>query len=133
MSTDTSTSTAPIRVAIVTGAAQGIGRAIALRLASDGLAVAVNDIAAKKDKLAELVALIEQKNVRGLAVPADVSQEDEVRGMVDEVVAQLGRVDVVSFDQPYRFACLKSVDGGQCGCYSRRLPQTGSYNLGRFV
>jgi NAD(P)-dependent dehydrogenase (short-subunit alcohol dehydrogenase family) len=89
--------TSPTRVAIVTGAAQGIGRAIALRLAADGLAVAVNDVAAKKAQLDEVVELIEQKNVRGLAVPADVTKEDEVKGMVEEVVAQLGKVNVVSF------------------------------------
>jgi NAD(P)-dependent dehydrogenase (short-subunit alcohol dehydrogenase family) len=84
------------RVAIVTGAAQGIGRAIALQLAADGLWVAVNDIVAKSEPLLDLVALIEKRGGRAVPVPADVSSENEVRAMIEKAVAELGRVDVVS-------------------------------------
>lgn len=86
------------RVAIVTGAAQGIGRAIALHLIADGINVAVNDIASKSGLLDDLVKEIEQvgEGRKGLAVPCDVSKENEVSAMVQKVVEQLGRLDIVS-------------------------------------
>ncbi|KAH9917346.1 uncharacterized protein B0H18DRAFT_958420 [Fomitopsis serialis] len=83
------------RVAFVSGAAQGIGLKIALRLADDGLDVAVNDIASKKDQLEEVVAQIKAKGRRAIAVPGDVSVEDEVRDIIDKVAADLGGLDVL--------------------------------------
>ena len=81
--------------ALVTGAAQGIGEAIALRLADDGFDVAVNDIASKKEELDKLAAAITQKGRRTVAILADVSAEEEVKAMIDTVVKELGGLDVV--------------------------------------
>lgn len=92
---DMSCSAPPTRVAIVTGAAQGIGLSIALRLADDGLDVAINDIPSKAGELREVVTQIQAKGRRCIAVPADVSQEEDVQGMVAQVVDQLGGLDVV--------------------------------------
>jgi NAD(P)-dependent dehydrogenase (short-subunit alcohol dehydrogenase family) len=83
------------RVALVTGAAQGIGRVIALRLASDGLDVAVSDIPTKVQQLENVVKEIEGLGRRGLAVPCDVSKEDNVITMVEKAVSELGKLDVV--------------------------------------
>ena len=83
-------------IALVTGAAQGIGEAIALRLADDGFDVAVNDIASKKEELDKLAAAITQKGRRTTAILADVSIEEEVKAMIDTVVKELGGLDVVS-------------------------------------
>lgn len=83
------------RVAIVTGAAGGIGRAIALRLAADGLDVAVNDIEGQKQALETVVAEIQAKGRKAIAVPADVSSEEQVKSMVEKTVEHLGRLDVV--------------------------------------
>ena len=82
-------------VAIVTGAAQGIGRAIALRLADDGFDVTVNDISPQKERLDELVELIKTKGKRALAVTGDVSVEADVERLVAETAKELGGVDVM--------------------------------------
>lgn len=84
------------RVALVTGSAQGIGRAISLRLATDGLDIAVNDISTNKQALESLVEEIEAKGRKACMVLADVSKEQEVKAMVVKVVEDLGGLDVVS-------------------------------------
>ena len=84
-----------IRVALVTGAAQGIGRAIALRLASDGLDVALNDIPSKLDALEVVVKDIEAIGRRAITVLGDVSVEADVEKAIEATVHQLGSLDVV--------------------------------------
>ena len=83
------------KVALVTGSARGIGRAVALRLAEDGFDVAVNDLPGAPG-LEEVVREIESKGRRSLAVFADVSLEAEVEKMIQQVVEKLGSLDVVS-------------------------------------
>jgi len=91
------TRTAPVgrRVALVTGAAQGIGRGIALRLAEDGYDVAVNDIPENSDKLDTVVGEIKQKGRESSKHLADVSQDEKVKQMVEEVVKHHGGLDVM--------------------------------------
>lgn len=93
------TTTAARRVAIVTGAGQGIGRGIALRLAADGLDVVLNDIAANAAALDKVVEEAAQANVkaggRALAVHGDVSKEGDVEKLVEECVKAFGGLDVV--------------------------------------
>ncbi|MBN1093373.1 3-oxoacyl-ACP reductase FabG [Blastococcus sp. TML/M2B] len=76
------------RVAIVTGAARGIGAATAQRLAQDGFAVAVLDL--KAEDCAGTVAAIESAGGTALAVGADVSDAEQVQAAVDRVAAELG-------------------------------------------
>lgn len=81
------------KVAIVTGAARGIGAAIAKRLADDGLAVAV--LALDAAACADTVAAITEGGGKAIAVGADVSDEASVNAAVEKVVAELGAPTVV--------------------------------------
>lgn len=83
------------RVAVVTGAATGIGRAIALRLANDGLDVSLNDLPAAEHKLLEVSDLISQLGRKTCIHHGDVSVESDVQRLVDSTVQSLGSVDVV--------------------------------------
>jgi 3-oxoacyl-[acyl-carrier protein] reductase len=89
MTTPTTTN----RVAIVTGAARGIGAGIARRLASDGLAVAVADL--DESTCQAVVDEIKAAGGRGLAVRVDVSDEKAVQDAVKRIVAQLGEPTVL--------------------------------------
>ena len=93
------------KVALVTGAGgrNGIGRAIALRLAEEGAAVVVNDIVehpyANDDVgwggLSDVVAEIEAMNRRAVSIVADVSDAKQVEEMVDKVVSHFGKIDIL--------------------------------------
>jgi NAD(P)-dependent dehydrogenase (short-subunit alcohol dehydrogenase family) len=76
-------------VALVTGAAGGIGAAAARRLAADGHRVAVNDIA-QEERLRDLA-----REVGGIAVPGDIADPESTAAMVAEVAATLGPVQVL--------------------------------------
>ncbi|CAF4828021.1 unnamed protein product, partial [Rotaria sp. Silwood1] len=81
--------------ALVTGAARGIGRAIALRLARDGLNVAINDTAASSLELNSVRQEIETMGRKSAAIIANVSIDKEVKAMVQNVVKELGSLDVM--------------------------------------
>lgn len=75
------------RVALVTGGGRGIGRGIALRLAADGLAVAVNDV--NSDAATSVSKEIEAAGGRSVALPADVTDRGAVFDMVAVACDQL--------------------------------------------
>ncbi|GAA3495418.1 SDR family oxidoreductase [Streptomyces prasinosporus] len=85
---------APERVAVVTGGSRGIGRAVSLQLARDGLAVVVNytrDVASAE----ETVKAITADGGRAIAVRADVADEHAVAALFDRAEREFGGVDVV--------------------------------------
>lgn len=81
------------RVAIVTGAARGIGAAVASRLAADGMVVAVLDL--DEGNCADTVKEIETAGGKALAVGADVSKTDQVEAAVARVAGELGAPTVL--------------------------------------
>lgn len=110
-------------VAFVTGGAQGLGKAIALRLCADGFDVAVNDVPSNKANLAATVEEIKAKGRRSHAVLGDVSKEEDVKNMIASVVKELGSLDVVSnfmkLNVLYPLNQNLPQDGCQCGNRAR--------------
>ncbi|MEA2305876.1 MAG: hypothetical protein QOH43_3156 [Solirubrobacteraceae bacterium] len=80
------------KVAFVTGATSGIGRATALALAREGASVVVADIAA--DGAKETAGLIEQTGGQALAVACDVTRGDDIKAALDATVERFGRLDI---------------------------------------
>ncbi len=84
---------AAAKVALVTGAGSGIGRAAALALAKDGYAVGL--LGRTKDELDAVVDEIQKDGCKAMALLADISEENEMAAAMSELVDQFGRLDVV--------------------------------------
>ena len=85
--------TPPGRVALVTGASQGIGRACALKLAAAGATVAV--AARNQEKLNELVQQIGAGGGKCAAFPVDIAEEEQIKTAFKSALAQFGKVDIL--------------------------------------
>jgi len=82
------------KVALITGASRGIGRATAERLSRDGAAVVIN-FARKADEARAVVAKIEAAGGKAFAIQADVGRVSEVVRLFDETIAHFGRLDIL--------------------------------------
>ena len=80
------------KAALVTGAAGGIGRAIAERLASEGADIGVVDL--QKEAVQEVVTLLEERGGRAFGMTVDVSKKDQVENMVRDAINQFGQIDI---------------------------------------
>ncbi len=82
-------------VALVTGAARGMGRSIALALADKGARLALNDTQNNRDELDWLVDLIRSKKGDAMSFAADVTDSSDVSSMVNQVIKHLGSIDIL--------------------------------------
>jgi len=81
------------KVALITGAGRGIGRAIAEVFAAEGAAVAL--AARSRADLADVAGEVRKRQGRALAVPTDVTQDSAVEALVEQTLAELGRLDIL--------------------------------------
>jgi len=101
------------RVALVTGAAGGLGQAFALRLAATGHQLVLTD-------RAPCTALLAQLHAAGAAdavvdLPCELSQPDAVQAFAARVLAQVGRVDVLVSNAAFYTGQVMNLDGGGFG------------------
>ena len=81
------------KVAVVTGAAQGIGQAIAVSLAQEGADVAIADLDASRCQ--ETVQSVEEAGAKSMAVSVNVGEWEQAKGMVDAVLKEWGKIDIL--------------------------------------
>ncbi|MGG1658354.1 SDR family NAD(P)-dependent oxidoreductase [Brevibacillus sp. NRS-1366] len=80
------------RVAVVTGGASGIGKAVALLFASEGAMIAIGDCS---DEAKDVVCEIERQGGEAIYVNTDVAKEDDVKHLMNEAVTRFGKIDVL--------------------------------------
>ena len=83
------------KVVLITGGAQGIGKAIALELGKQGYDIVINYLTSKKEAHALKDMIIDNYGVRCMAIQCDVSKEDEVNQMISSIESELGGVDIL--------------------------------------
>lgn len=81
------------KVVIITGGAQGLGKAYAMKFAEEGARVVIADLSAGKAE--ELAKAIEEKGGRAISVPTDVTKETDTQNLADRVVETFGCIDVL--------------------------------------
>jgi len=110
------------RVALITGGARGIGRAVALDLASEGWTVAICYRTSAREA-AEVIDTVKKNGATGLAVESDVSNPDAARNLVERVRQEYGRVDaLINGAGPYhRVSLLKETNDGWHSMFDNNL------------
>lgn len=83
------------KVILITGAAQGIGKAIALKFASLGGKIALNDIQSQKEHLEDLKKEVQKMGGQSEYFFADISKFDEVQKMIEDIKNKFGRLDIL--------------------------------------
>lgn len=82
------------KIAVITGAAKGIGRAIALKFAAYGAKVVIN-YRSSSPQVEELLSLIKNSGGDAIAIQADISREEEAKKLIDETVKHYGKLDIL--------------------------------------
>ena len=116
-----------MRVAVITGAAQGIGQSVAVRLARAGYALALNDL----NGLAATLARLQELRCETLGFLADITDEARVQEFARQVHARFGRVDVVVNNAG--ISCIQAATATSAQTFRRVLDVnlTGAFLVGR--
>jgi NAD(P)-dependent dehydrogenase (short-subunit alcohol dehydrogenase family) len=80
------------KIAVITGGGSGLGQAVAIRLAKEGVSITVVDIS--KEAGQETVKLVEEIGAKAIFIKADVSKAEEVKAYVDKTVEEFGTIDM---------------------------------------
>ncbi len=83
------------KTALITGSSQGIGKIIALKLASLGMNIALNDIESQEENLKKLKSEIESREIKAQYFLADVSNMEQTQKMAEEIKQEFGQLDVL--------------------------------------
>jgi NAD(P)-dependent dehydrogenase (short-subunit alcohol dehydrogenase family) len=81
------------KVAIVTGSASGLGKAMAVRMAAEGATVVVNDV--NPEAMQKVVAEIENAGGKAIGIKGDVTKKPEMAALMEEAVGKLGKIDIL--------------------------------------
>jgi len=135
----------PKRVAVVTGASRGIGRAVAIGLAKEGVSVVVN-YHSRRDAAEEVAREIIEAGGKAIVVKADVANDAEVKSMVDQVVEKWGAIDILVNNAALHRGgriqkltledwslVINSVLGGTFHCCRHIVPMMVEKNWGRII
>lgn len=82
------------KVAIITGAGRGIGRAIALHLANQGANIVIN-YRSSVNQVEELLTTLKENGQNGIAIQADISKEDDIKRLIENTMKAYGRIDIL--------------------------------------
>ncbi len=82
------------KVVLITGSSRGVGRATALEFAKEGATIVVN-YSSSEDKANSLVNEIVNLGSKAVAIRCDVSQEDQVKSMIEEIITKFGKLDIL--------------------------------------
>ncbi len=80
------------KTAVITGSAQGIGKAIATRLGNDGFKIVISDL--QEDKASETAQELKDNGIEAISIPANVSKRDDMFQLVEKATEAFGSVDV---------------------------------------
>ncbi len=110
------------RTALITGGAKGIGRAVALDLASQGWAVAICYRTSAKEAT-EVIEAVQQKSSKAIAVECDVSNPEAAKKLIERVHQEFGRIDaLINGAGPYhRVSLLKETNDGWHSMFDNNL------------
>ena len=114
------------KVALVTGASRGIGRAVALKFAAEGAKVAVNYLTSEEEAH-QVVQEIESRGGEALAVRADVARKADVVAMVERICEEWGGVDILMNMRASRWTDPRSVCPRRIGIASSTSTSRGPF------
>ncbi|TDS16211.1 SDR family oxidoreductase [Sphingobacterium paludis] len=90
------------RLALITGGDSGIGRAAAIAFAREGADVAINYLPAEEEDAADVLALIEEAGQKAVGIPGDIRDKSFCRQLIEDVVEQLGGLDILVNNAAYQ-------------------------------